>query len=374
MSATYDYLIVGAGLSGLVLAERLGSIGKRCLIIEKRNHIGGNCYDRVDSHGILYHAYGPHYFRTNALNVISYLSRFTDWRKVTYGVKVHARGKLWSFPINLNTYRQFIENDAATEADFIRYLAGRVIKSSGALTAKDVILESVGPEFFELFYEGYTRKQWGRDASQMDPSVSSRIPVRTIADDSYFREHFQALPANGYTAMFEKMLEASGAELRLSMDYREAMHSLKYGHLIYTGPIDAYFSYCEGILPYRTMQFQLEELRAKDVNTGFSQDTLQINYPGEEKYTRTVELKHITGQQSEWTNIVREFPGEYRLGGGDDPQYPIIGAESRMQAARYRDLAKAQPNVTFIGRLAEYRYLNMDQVVAGALHAFETML
>jgi UDP-galactopyranose mutase len=371
MSGRYDYLIVGAGFSGLVMAERLGAIGKRCLVVERRDHIGGNCYDRKDSHGLFYHVYGPHYFRTNSSKVREYLSRFTAWHEVTYRVQVYTRGRFWSFPVNLETFRQLTAQAAATEEDFKRYLAERALDFPSPANAKDAILAVVGPELYELFYEGYTRKQWGRAPETLDASVTRRIPIRTNADDRYFQESFQALPRDGYTRLFDRLLEASGAELRLKTDYRAVLPEIDYGHLIYTGPLDEYFDCQWGALPYRTLQFQLEELAVTDASTGFAQPALQINYPGPEAFTRTVELKHVTGQQSAWTNLVREFPAEYRAG-ESEPYYPIPGDESQALAERYRALAAKEPNVTFVGRLADYRYLNMDQIVAGALHTFET--
>jgi UDP-galactopyranose mutase len=365
-------VIVGAGFSGLVLAERLGSTGKRCLVVERRNHIGGNCYDRRDSHGLFYHVYGPHYFRTHVVKVREYLSRFTDWHEVTYRVRVFTRGRFWSFPVNLETFRQLTSNPSATEEEFKRYLSTHALDLPDPANAKEAILAVVGPELYELFYEGYTRKQWGRAPETLDASVTRRIPIRTNDDDRYFQETFQALPREGYTRLFERLLAASGAELRLETDYRTVLPQVTHRHLIYTGPLDEYFDCRWGPLPYRTLRFQLEELAAPDGGSGFAQPALQINYPGTEPFTRTVELKHVTGQQSPWTNLVREFPAEYRPG-ESEPYYPIPGSESQALAERYRALAMAEKNVTFLGRLAEYRYLNMDQIVAGALHTAAVM-
>jgi UDP-galactopyranose mutase len=370
MIPDYDYLIVGAGFAGMVLAERLGSVGKRCLIVDKRDHIGGNCYDRKDNHGIRYHVYGPHYFRTNSTSVRTYLSRFTEWREVSYRVRVFTKGKHWSFPVNLQTFRQLTDNTEATEADFKAYLEKNAQSITNPANAKEAILAVVGEELYNLFYAGYTAKQWGRPPEQLDASVTRRIPIRTNADDRYFQDEFQALPREGYTSLFERMLEASGAELLLNTDYRSVRANAHFGHTIYTGPLDEYFDCRWGALPYRTLRFELEEHLA-DQN-GFIQPALQINHPGPESFTRTVELKHITGQQGSWTNIVREFPSEYKAG-QSEPYYPVPGADSQSLAQRYRDLANKELAVTFVGRLAEYRYLNMDQVVGGALHVFDKM-
>ncbi len=373
MRETYDYVIVGAGFSGLVLAERLGATGHRCLVVEKRDHIGGNCHDRRDKNGLLYHVYGPHYFRTNAELVRTYLSRFTAWREVEYRVQAFTRGTYWSFPVNLNTYRQLTRNPHATEDEFKAYLENRKVPITEPANSKEAMLAAVGEELYELFYSGYTAKQWGRPAEALDASVCRRIPIRTGLDDRYFQETFQALPLHGYTPLFENLLTTSRATLRLSTDYREMLPHVNYRHLIYTGPIDEYFDCRHGALPYRTLRFQLEELGAEQAPGGFAQPALQINYPGAEPFTRTVEVKHVTGEVSACTNLMREFPSEYQPG-KHEPYYPIPGAESQALALRYRELADREPNVTFVGRLAQYRYLNMDQVVAGALHTFETLI
>ncbi len=371
MPDAYDYVIVGAGFSGLVAAERLAAAGRRCLVLERRSHIGGNCFDRTDRNGLLYHAYGPHYFRTNSAAVRDYLSRFTDWREVDYRVQAYARGNYWSFPVNLATFRQLSGDPRATESDFARYLQVRRVPIAEPANSEEAMLAAVGPELYALFFEGYTRKQWGRPAHALEASVCRRIPVRTGEDARYFSDSFQALPARGYTALFERMLESTRAELRLETDYREILPHLRYRHLIYTGPLDEFYGCRWGRLPYRTLSFQLEEREAP--LSGFAQPALQVNYPGSEPFTRTVELKHITGQRSRFTNLVREFPGEHRPG-RTDPYYPVPGVESQAMAERYRALAAAEPGVTFLGRLATYRYLNMDQVVAGALHTAGRLL
>jgi UDP-galactopyranose mutase len=373
MRDSYDYLIVGAGLSGLVLAERLGSIGRSCLVVERRDHIGGNCHDKKDRNGLFYHVYGPHYFRTNSELVRTYLSRFTEWNDAKYRVKVFTGGTYWSFPINLGTFRQFIRNPAATEEDFKAYLARSAVPFPSPANSKEAILSAVGKDLYELFYRGYTEKQWGRPVEALDASVCRRLPIHTGLDERYFKDEFQALPKLGYDPMFQRMLEESGADLRLETDYRDVVKGVTHRHLIYSGPLDEYFDCRFGPLPYRTARYALEEIGEGDVpEGGFVQPVLQVNYPGPEPFTRTVELKHVTGQVSRSSNLVREFPSEYRPG-ESDPNYPIPGAESDSLAARYRELAEREPKVTFIGRLAQYRYLNMDQVVGAALHTFDKM-
>ncbi|HRE82074.1 MAG TPA: UDP-galactopyranose mutase [Opitutaceae bacterium] len=372
MRESYDYVIVGAGFSGLVLAERLGAQGHRCLVVEKRDHIGGNCHDRTDRNGLLYHVYGPHYFRTNSAAVRDYLSRFTEWREVDYRAKVFARDRYWSFPVNLNTYRQLTDNPGATENEFKAYLAAHALPIANPANSKEAILASVGEELYDLFFRGYTAKQWGRPAEALDPSVCRRIPWRSIVDERYFTDEFQALPKHGYHRLFENLFAASGAALRLETDYRDFLPFVDYRHLIYTGPVDEYFGHCYGHLPYRTVKFNLEERRSDHLPNGLLQPALQINYPGSEAYTRTVELKHISGQVSAYSNIVREYSEEYRAG-YNDPYYPVPGKESQSLIERYRELVDQQTHVTFIGRLAQYRYLNMDQVVAAALHTADKL-
>jgi len=373
MSDHYNYVIVGAGLAGIVSAERLSSAGHSCLVLERRNHIGGNCYDCKDGNGLLYHAYGPHYFRTNSSEVRAYLDRFTEWREVVYKVRVQTRNKLWSFPVNLGTYRQMVDDPLATESQFQKYLDTARVKIAEPANSEEAVLASVGEELYNLFFRGYTQKQWGRSAAQLDPSVCRRIPVRTNLDDRYFQESFQALPSLGYTAMFERMIASCPVKIRLGTDYRDVLPSIRYDHLIYTGPLDEYFDCRWGQLPYRTLRFQLEEISPDNTSDGFAQSVLQVNYPGSEPFTRTVELKHITGQQSRFTNLVREFPEEYKPG-KSEPYYPVPGKESQTLAERYRALAASEPGVTFLGRLATYRYLNMDQVVASALHTAGKLL
>jgi len=374
MRDSYDYLIVGAGLSGTVLAERLGSLGRSCLIVEKRDHIGGNCHDKKDRNGLFYYVYGPHYFRTNSELVRTYLSRFTEWHDAKYRVKVFAGGRFWSFPINLGTYRQFSGAASATEEDFKAYLARSALPFPSPANSKEAILSAVGQELYELFYRGYTEKQWGRPVEALDASVCRRIPIHTGLDERYFKDEFQALPKDGYDAMFDRMLEASKADVLLGTDYRDVAKKVSHRHLIYSGPLDEYFDCRFGPLPYRTARYALEEVDASAVpEGGFLQPVLQVNYPGPEPFTRTVELKHVTGQVSRSSNLVREFPSEYRPG-ESDPNYPIPGRESDSLATRYRELAEREPGVTFIGRLAQYRYLNMDQVVGAALHTFDKMV
>lgn len=369
-----DFLIIGAGLSGLTLAERLSSqCGASCLIVERRAHIGGNALDEYDRHGVLVHKYGPHYFRTDSTRVVEYLSRFTEWHPVDYTILSHLDGRYWNFPINLNTFEQLLGRKSSAE-EFEAWLAEQRVPIENPSNSEEFILSRVGRELYDRFYRRYTRKQWGRDAAELDPSVCGRVPIRTDRDDRYLRETFQGLPKEGYHAMFQRMLAASpGVELMLCTDHRDLIGRVECRHLVFTGPIDEYFGHCFGPLPYRSLRFENEhftpdQLREREViagRAGFWQPAVQVNYPGDEAYTRIVEMKHATGQRCDGTTIVREYPEEH--GSGKEPYYPVPAAGARELHDRYARKAAELPHVSFIGRLATYRYLNMDQAVDRAL-------
>ena len=381
MSLDFDYLIVGAGISGLVLAERLSTVlGKTSLIVDKRSHIGGNCYDEYDEHGVLNHVYGPHYFRTNSPAIVDYLSQFTSWKPTSYQIQSWTKGRYWKFPINLNTFEQLVGR-TSTEAEFEAYLAASRVPISNPKNSEEVIISQVGYELFEMFFRGYTLKQWKKEPRDLDASVCGRIPIRTNRDDRYLREDFQALPAAGYTKIFQRMLQACGGRVKLLLrtDYREVASSIRHSHLIYTGPIDEYFDYSEGELPYRSLRFepisftkeQLADRTSISGKTGFWQPALQVNYPNEEAFTRIVEMKHATGQTCDNTTIVREYPEDYSR--GKEAYYPIPNSASQKIYERYAERAALEANVSFVGRLATYRYYNMDQIVGAALVQFEKL-
>jgi len=376
----YDYLIVGAGFSGLVLAERLSSqLGQRCLIVEKRAHIGGNSHDHYDAAGVLVHAYGPHYFRTNSSKVVDYLSQFTEWRPVAYRVLSFTDGKYWSFPINLQTFEQLLGRPSTTE-EMEETLRKWRVPIANPKNSEEVIISQVGRELYEKFFRSYTRKQWGRPASELYASVCGRIPIRTDRDDRYLSEKFQALPKAGYHRLFQNLLAATpNVSLMLRTDYREILPRVGFKRMIFTGPIDEFFDHRLGRLPYRSLHFepesfgpeQLKEREAIAGQQGFWQPAMQVNYPNDFDFTRIVEIKHATGQETENTTIVREYP---RPGTPDaEPFYPIPAPESAALYERYRELAEAEKNVSFIGRLATYRYCNMDQAVAMALAEFDRL-
>src|SRR5215212_8353012 len=357
----FDYLIVGAGFAGAVLAERLArGMDKKVLIIDRRNHIGGNAYDCYDNHGILIHKYGPHIFHTNSEEIFSYLSRFTAWRQYQHRVRACVDGRLVPIPINLDTLRELYGFDF-TPQQMKEYLASVAEKREKITTSEDVVLSSVGRELYEKFFRGYTRKQWGLDPADLDAQVTARVPVRYNRDDRYFTDTFQAMPARGFTRMFENMLDHENIQILLGADYREVVEEVNFGSLIYTGPVDEYFEYRYGPLPYRCLEFK-HETHQKAV----FQSAPVVNYPNENPYTRITEFKYLTGQEHPLTSIVYEFP---RAEG--DPYYPIPRPDNAALYKKYQALAAETHDVHFVGRLATYRYYNMDQVVGQALTTFK---
>ena len=381
MSWNFDVVIVGAGFSGLTVAERvISEQGKSCLIIEKRSHLGGNAYDFYDDHGVLIHKYGPHYFRTNSGKVREYLSQFTAWHPVDYKILSFTDGQFWNFPINLNTFEQFIGRPSTTEA-MEDWIEAHRVKIETPANSEEVIISQVGWELYEKFFKGYTIKQWQREPRDLDASVCGRIPIRTNRDDRYLREEFQALPAAGYTRLFEKMVDTCGAKLKivLNSDFRAVLPHISYKHLVYTGPIDEYFDCCFGSLPYRSLRFERESFTSQTLKgregitgkKGFWQPAMQVNYPNTESYTRIVEIKHATGQTCENTTIVKEYPVNF--GPGQEPYYPIPASDAAAIYSKYKEKAAFEKNVSFIGRLATYRYYNMDQVVGMALKEAEKL-
>ena len=366
MRTRFDYLIVGAGFAGAVMAERLSSqLGKTCLVVERRDHIGGNAWDSPDAAGVLLHRYGPHYFRTNSDRIRDYLSQFTDWRPVEYKILSFADGRYWQFPINLNTFEQLLGRPSTSE-EMAATLAQWRVPIEHPRNSEEIIISQVGVALYEKFFKNYTRKQWQRDPKELDASVCGRIPIRTNRDDRYFSDRFQALPRQGYAAMFERLLSHPGITVRLRTEYREAMGQVEYGHVVYTGPIDEYFDFCCGALPYRSLRFEPETLDRE-----YFQPVMQVNYPNDHEFTRIVEIKHATGQELPCTTIIREYPQEHRP--GREPFYPVPSASAQALYEQYAGRAAAENRVSFIGRLAAYRYYNMDQIVGMALAEFEKL-
>ncbi len=360
----YDVLIVGAGFAGAVCAERLAAAGKRVLIIDKRSHIGGNAFDCHDKNGVMVHPYGPHIFHTSSKRIFEYLSNFTDWRFYEHRVLACVDGTLYPIPINRTTINKLYNLDLDEQA-VTAYLESVREPRDRVTTSEDVVLSSVGRDLCEKFFRGYTRKQWGLDLSELSAGVAARIPTRANDDDRYFTDAFQFMPAQGYSSMFERMLASPNIEVRLSEDFHVIRSVVERQHTVYTGPIDAYFDYRFGKLPYRSLSFQHEHLS----NVDRFQLTGTVNYPNDHEYTRITEFKHLTGQQHSGTSIVREYP---RADG--EPYYPIPRPENEVLFKRYRELAERAPDVTFVGRLAQYRYYNMDQVVGAALKAAEELI
>ena len=353
----FDYLIVGAGFAGSVLAERLArGSGKKVLLVDRRAHIGGNAYDHYDQAGILVHRYGPHIFHTNSPEVFDYLSAFTAWRPYEHRVKASVEGRLLPLPINLDTINR-LYGLRLTGEGLERYFAQVAEPCEAIRTSEDIVVSRIGRDLYEKFFRGYTRKQWGLDPSELDASVAARLPVRTNRDDRYFTDRYQAMPLHGYTRLFENMLDHDGIKVLLNCDYQEIDGEIPYRRMIYTGPIDEFFGLRYGKLPYRSLRFVHETLPVRR-----AQEAAVINYPNEHPYTRVTEFKYLTGQQHAKTSIVYEHPEAE-----GDPYYPVPRGENADLYKRYQALAEATPNVLFAGRLATYRYYNMDQVVAQAL-------
>jgi UDP-galactopyranose mutase len=359
----FDYMIVGAGFAGSVLAERLGSRGNKILLVEKRNHIGGNAYDYYNAAGILIHKYGPHIFHTNSKEVFDYLSNFTDWRSYSHKVLASVDGQLLPIPINLNTINKMYGLSLSSD-EVETFFQSKAEKVDRVITSEDVVVSKVGRELYEKFFRGYTRKQWNLDPSELDASVTARVPTRTNKDDRYFTDTYQAMPLHGYTKMFEKMLSHPGINIMLNTDYKDIIDFIPHKNLIYTGPVDSYFNFCYGKLPYRSLEFKFETIDQEKF-----QETGTVNYPNEHAYTRITDFKFLTGQKHPKTTIVYEFPKDE-----GDPYYPVPRPENAEIYRKYQRLANEMTNTFFVGRLATYKYYNMDQVVAQSLTLSKKLL
>ena len=357
MASNYDVLVVGAGFAGAVCAERLAEAGKRVLIIDRRPHVGGNAHDKFDAAGVLIHVYGPHLFHTNGKRIFEYLSRFTAWRFYEHRVRASVEDRLYPIPINRRTINDLYGLNL-DEAGVSAYLDSVREPRDPIKTSEDVVLNSVGRDLCEKFFRGYTQKQWGVDLSQLSAGVAARIPTRANDDDRYFTDTYQFMPAAGYTALFDKMLDHPRIDVQVAVDYERVRGQVDVDLTIYTGPIDAYFDYRFGKLPYRSLEFEHVHIP----NSSRFQEVGTINYPNDNRYTRITEFKHVTGQECAGTSIVREYPTDT-----GDPYYPIPRPENEALYKRYQELGNAETGVKFVGRLAQYRYYNMDQVVGAAL-------
>jgi len=358
----FDYLVVGAGFSGSVTAERLAAAGARVCLSDRRPHIGGNAYDHFDDHGILVHQYGPHIFHTNSERVYQYLSRFTAWRRYEHRVLAQVDGKLVPFPINVDTVNA-LYGLARTEHDIAAFYAAAAEQVDKVRSFEDAVVSQIGRGLYDKLIRNYTLKQWGTDPSKLDASVAARIPARNDRDARYFTDRYQVMPLHGYTRMFQRMLAHPNITLLLQADFKELRHAIRYKHLIYSGPIDEYFEQCYGPLPYRSLRFEWQTVDQAQV-----QPVAVINHPNQHAYTRVTEFKHLTGQEHRKSSLVYEYPCAE-----GDPYYPIPRPENAELYRKYKALADATPNVHFLGRLGSYRYYNMDQCVGQALALFDRL-
>jgi len=361
---TTDVLVVGAGFAGSVVAERLASAGREVLVIDKREHIAGNAFDELDRHGVLVHRYGPHIFHTNSLMVVDYLSRFTAWHPYEHRVLAKVDGTLYPIPINQDTINRLYDLDL-DDAGVEQFLASVREPRDQLRTSEDVVLSTVGHDLCDKFFRGYTRKQWGRDLSELSSAVAARIPVRVNRDSRYFTDSFQRMPAGGYTRLFANMLTHPRIRLELGTDYEQIRNKVTAKLIVFTGPIDGYFHHCFGRLPYRSLRFEHEHLAGVESY----QPAAVVNYPNEEAFTRITEFKKLTGQVHSGTSIVREYSQSE-----GEPYYPIPSVDTQSLYKKYEELALAEKDVVFTGRLAQYRYYNMDQVVAASLKVAERVI
>jgi len=367
-----DVLVVGAGFTGSVLAERIASqLNKKVLIVDRRNHIGGNAYDEFDTNGVLIHRYGPHIFHTNSDKVWSYLSQFTNWRSYYHRVCAVIEGKLVPLPFSLASLRVLFSDQLADRLEgklIARYGYGAKVPILKLLEESDSDLQFIAKFVYENVFENYTFKQWGLKPESLSPSVTSRVPIIVSYDERYFQDVYQAIPRDGYTSLIRKMLSHPNISVLLQTDFSELQGCVQFKHLIYTGCIDEFFNYVHGKLPYRSLSFEFVSLPVAQY-----QPVAQVNYPNEYEYTRITEFKHITGQCNvSHTTIAYEYPVDY-VGGQNEPYYPVPRDENHEIYQKYIKESESLKNITFAGRLADYRYYNMDQAVARALKLFEDL-
>ncbi|NLJ89901.1 MAG: UDP-galactopyranose mutase [Clostridiales bacterium] len=360
----FKYVVVGAGLAGLTIAERIANVlGEKVLVIEKRNHIGGNVYDSYNEDGILIHNYGPHIFHTNDKEVYEYLSKFTQWNVFWHRVLSYVDGNLVPMPISVETINKLYNLNLSTD-EVEDFLAKRAVEVPEVTTSKDVAISKVGIDIYEKMFKNYTIKQWGVDPAELDTSVISRIPVRLNRDTRYFADKYQGMPTNGYTKLCENMIANKNIKVMLNTDYKEVIDDIEYEKLIYTGPTDYFYDYKYGKLAYRSINFKFETYTKESY-----QEAPVVNYPNDYDFTRITEFKKLTGQEHHKTTILKEFPCAE-----GEPYYPFPTKEHKERFAKYERDMKKEKNVVFIGRLAQYRYYNMDAVVRSVLDAFSEEL
>jgi UDP-galactopyranose mutase len=355
-------LVVGAGFAGAVMARQLHDAGLPVVVVDKRDHIAGNAYDELNEHGVLFHRYGPHIFNANDVRIVEYLSRFTEWRPYEHRVLAVTRCGLVPVPVNRTTVACLLGMTLETEQDAREVLDRVRVVTADPQTVQDQVEAEVGRAIYDDLFRDYTEKQWGRPGSELDKSVVGRLKARLTDDDRYSLNSFQAMPQDGYTPMFARMLD--GIEVRLQVDARE-LDLTNFEHIVWTGPIDEAFDHCFGKLPWRSLRFEHQHQRSRELR----QKVGTINYPSSQfPFTRVTEWRHLTGQDSDWTTLTLE----YSLGAGD-PYYPVPAPDAHFLYRRYEQLAKTKPRMTFVGRLARYQYLSMHQVVGQALKAARTL-
>lgn len=367
----FDWVIIGAGFSGCVLAEQIANrMNQKVLIIEKRDHIGGNAYDCYDEYGILIHQYGPHLFHTNSKKVWHYLTQFTDWTCYQHHVLAVIDGKTVPVPFNLNSLRSLFTTQYAEQLEEMltkQYGFGKKVPILELMDVAGEELKELAEYIYKNVFYGYTVKQWGMKPDELDRSVMARVPIHISRDDRYFQDQYQGIPKLGYTSMFKKMISHPNIKVLLKTKYEEVKEYFHSTKMIYTGPIDAYFGYKYGKLPYRSLSFTSHHFTDRDSY----QQVAQVNYPNNYDFTRITEYKKITGQKIPGTTIMTEEAGPY-LSSKNDPYYPIPRKENNELYTKYKlEADKIKETTLFVGRLAEYKYYNMDQIVARALHVFE---
>ena len=367
MKINTEVLIIGAGPVGCVMAERFSNDLKlKCTIIESRDHIAGNCYDEYNKKGVLYHKYGPHYLRFKNKKTLNYLSKFTKWIKGNYIVKSVVNKKLYSFPINLDTLEQFFNVKLKTKQQAINFLKKKIVKNKKPKNSEELILSKLGKEIYENFYKNYTIKQWGISPKKLDKSVAGRVPIRFNRNPFYVNEKLKLMPKKGFTNLFKNMINNSKISLILNTDYFKIKNkiSVKY-FTIYTGTPDKFYNFKYGKLDWRSLKFVFNTYKKN-----YIQDYVQYNYPNDYKFTRKVEIKHVTKQKSKYTVISKEFPQKE-----GEPYYPIMNKKNKTIFKKYEKLmnASSKRNIYFEGRLAKYKYYNTDEVIENALDLYKKL-
>lgn len=361
-----DFLIVGSGLAGSVLAERISNELKRdVIVVEKRYHIGGNCYDEYDENGLLIHKYGPHIFHTNDKNIVDYLSQFTEWYEYEHRVLAYSKGEYYPIPINKTTINKVFQKNFSNEEEIKNFLDQVREHRNPILNSEDIIVNQVGWELFDKFFRHYTKKQWNLEPKFLAPGVCGRIKVRTNDDNRHFEDKYQIMPKDGFSKIFEKMLDNSRIRVILGSDFKEIIDQISYKYLIYTGPIDYYFNYKFGKLTYRSIHFEF-----KNFKTSSYQPSPVVNYvDADVPYTRVTEYKKITLQNSQTTTLSFEYPNS-----DGEPMYPVMTEDNFTKLKFYLDMAEKERNLILCGRLAEFKYYEMQQVIGRALSLFKNSI